>query len=96
MQVVADVNVQSWVAEHGGELYVRAHHHRCCSGAGLVTLDTSTERPADVTDYEAVGGAPFPLFVRPDHGTLPDQLVVELRGLRRRPVAYWNGCQFKV
>lgn len=95
MLVVADDRVQAWVAEHGGELYVRAEHHRCCSGPALVLLEASAERPADVADYEPVGGAPFPLFIRPDHGTVPDELVVELRGLRRRPVAYWNGCQFK-
>ena len=95
MRVIASDEVRSYVAENGGVLYVNAHRHRCCSG-GLTVLDASTRAPADPAAYRVVDSGDFPVRFRSGASTEPDELLVELRGLRRkRPVAYWDGCAFK-
>lgn len=96
MKLVASDEVRSYVESHGGVLYVRVLRHKCCSGA-LTTLDTSTKAPPDPTAYRAFDSGDFPVFLRSGSIDEPEELVVEMKGIRRRrPVAYWNGCAFKI
>lgn len=96
MKLVASDEVRSYVEAHGGVLYVRALRHKCCSGA-LTTLDTSTRAPTDASDYRAFHSGDFPVLLRAGGLDEPEELIVEMKGLRRkRPVAYWNGCAFKI
>ncbi|HXQ60264.1 MAG TPA: hypothetical protein VN799_09190 [Acidimicrobiales bacterium] len=102
MKVVVSPEAERYVRAHGGVLYVRSSHHGCCGG-GLTLLDSTTEPPVDAPDYLGVGapgrvGAKgIEVRVRGRAGDLPHELVIELRGrLKRRPVAYWDGCAFKL
>lgn len=96
MKVVASDEVRAYVAAHGGVLYVSALRHRCCSGA-LTTLDASTRAPADASGYRSFPAEGLPLLFRSGGTDEPDELVIEMKGIgRRRPVAYWNGCAFKI
>jgi hypothetical protein len=63
----------------------------------MTFLDASTRAPSDPQAYRRVGSGDFDVRYRQGRGTEPDELVVELRGVRRKhPVAYWNGCAFKI
>lgn len=97
MRVVASEEVREYVAAHGGALYVSALRHRCCSGA-MTTLDASTKAPADASGYRNLAADGLPLWFRAGgQGEEPEELVIEMKGLRRRhPVAYWNGCAYKI
>jgi len=96
MRVIASDEVRSYVEQNGGVLYVSAHRAKCCSG-GLTVLDASTRTPADPAVYRFVDSGDFPVRYRIGGRTEPDELVIELRGLlRKHPVAYWNGCAFKI
>jgi len=96
MRITASDNVRVYVESHGGVLYVNARRRQCCSGS-LTVLDTSTREPADQTGYCTYDSGGFPVRVRVGTPDEPDELVIEMRGLRRkRPAAYWNGCAFKI
>jgi hypothetical protein len=96
VDVVASEEAKAYVRERGGVLYVRTHHHRCCGG-GLTVLDSTTERPPDAPDFLSVGSGGIDVRFRGGREeNLPAEVVIELRGiLRRRPVAYWDGCAFR-
>ncbi len=96
MRVIATDGVRAYVRAHGGVLYVNAHRRHCCSGS-LTVLDTSTREPADPAGYRAFAADGFPVRFCTGGPEEPDELVIEMRGVgRRRPVAYWNGCAFKI
>jgi hypothetical protein len=95
VDLVVTTEAGQYVRDRGGVLYVRASGHRCCRGT-LTLLDSTTERPSDAADYLYVGwdGCDVKFHGDPTQG--PNELVIELRGrLRRRPVAYWDGCVYK-
>lgn len=94
--MVASEEVTRYVADRGGILYVRPNHHRCCGG-GLTLLDAATEPPSDARDFLRVGAPGIDVRFRGGEAAQPHELVIELRGRRtRRPVAYWDGCAFKL
>jgi hypothetical protein len=96
MRLVASEEVRSYVEANGGVLYVDARRHKCCSGP-LTVLEASTREPADPAGYRAFDSGGFPVHLRTGDSDEPDELVIEMKGLRRRrPVAYWNGCAFKI
>ena len=81
------------VQEQGGKLYVWAKRSRCCGGP-LVFLETSAE-PGE-RRFRRVPAEPFELFLEESLG-VPEELVVEAAGRRRRHVhAYWEGCAYVV
>jgi hypothetical protein len=95
VDVVASEEVKQYVLSRGGVLYVRPTSHRCCGGA-MTILDSATETPADASEFLSVGGGEIDVRF-PGGEARPQQVVIELRGrLRRRPVAYWDGCAFKL
>jgi hypothetical protein len=96
MRVVSSEQVRSYVEAHGGVLYVNAHRRQCCSGS-MTVLDSSTREPSDTTGYRAFDSGGLALRLFTGGAGEPDELVIEMKGLRRkRPVAYWNGCAFKI
>jgi hypothetical protein len=96
VRLVADPEVCGYVSEHGGVLWLRTTRQRCCFGA-LTSLRAGTSRPEDADNYRLLDTG-LPIDVR-FLGTAdrPDELTVELRGARRRRlIALWDGCKFKV
>jgi hypothetical protein len=95
MDVVLTEKARDFAAAHGGVVYVRCHSHRCCSGP-ITLLDTTTEEPADSSDYVGVPTGDLTVRYRGAPEAGPHVVTVELRGnLRRRLVSYWDGCAFK-
>jgi hypothetical protein len=94
MNVLTTTSAAEFVRAHGGHLYVWAGSSVCCGGTRFI--EASTEPPADLDRFVTVPSAGFELFVRaagPDE--LPDELQIDLGGIRRRRVrAYWNGCAY--
>jgi hypothetical protein len=94
MRVVASDEVCRFLRDHGGRLYVWTSGHRCCSG-GLTLLEATTKRPPGWTrESQPIDAGSFELFL--DTGThgLPRDLVLELKGRRRKIRAFWDGCAF--
>ncbi len=95
MDVVVTEEAKAYVGERGGILYVRPNRHRCCGGA-LTVLDSTTELPPDASEFLGVGSEDIEVRFRGGPAERPRELVIEMRGtLRRRPVAYWDGCAFR-
>ena len=96
MRVKADQAVCDYVAARGGTLWVRSTCQHCCHGA-VTSLRASTARPRDAASYAPVD-AELPIAVRFKAASGgPEELVLELRGIaRKRPVAFWDGCKFKI
>jgi hypothetical protein len=95
VNVVVSPEAEEYVRSRGGVLFVRSSSHRCCGGA-LTVLDSTTEPPADATDFQCVESDGIVVKFRGSTSDRPHELTVEIRGVvRRRPVAYWDGCAFK-
>jgi len=96
VRVTADTAVCDYVSERGGILWVRSTHRGCCHGP-VTSLRSTTSRPGDAESYTVVDSE-LPIAVRFRAATgVPEELVLELRGLvRKRPVAFWDGCTFKI
>ncbi len=96
MKVIASPRATEYVLARGGRLYVWARSTACCGGTRFI--EASTDAPADADRFTAIPARDFELLVRaagPDG--LPDELHVELGGIRRHRVrAYWNGCAYLV
>ena len=93
MRLDASSEAVRLVQAQGGKLYVWAKRSRCCGGA-LVVLETSAE-PGD-RRFRRVPADEFDLYLEASLG-VPDELVVEAGGRRRRHVhAYWEGCAYVV
>ena len=77
-------------------MFVRPHAHRCCTGT-LTLLDTTTSSPEDVADYQSFATGSVAVRYLVGAGEPPPQLSIELCGvIGRRPVAYWDGCAYKL
>ncbi len=96
MKVVASPLAAEFVSARGGCLYVWANSAACCGGTRFI--EASTEPPADADRFLAVPTVGFDLFIRPaGPHSLPDELHVDLGGIRRRQVrAFWEGCAYLV
>jgi hypothetical protein len=95
VNVVVSTEAKEYVRNRGGVLFVRSSHHRCCGGA-LTLLESTTEAPSDASDFLFVGSDEIEVKYHGGAVDRPHEMVIELRGVvRRRPVAYWDGCAFK-
>jgi hypothetical protein len=93
MRLDASPEAVQIVQLQGGKLYVRARRARCCGGP-LVFLETSAVPGG--REFRRLPAEGFELYLERSLG-VPDQLVVEARGRRRRHVhAYWDGCAYVV
>ena len=91
MNITASDTVRDLVRERGGALYVWTCSHRCCSGP-LTLLEAGTERPAGAAwRFRRIDAGGFELLLDLGGQSLPEELVLELRGRRRRITAFWNG-----
>ena len=96
MDVVISKPAEEFIRDHGGTVFVRAHPHRCCTGS-LTLLDTATAPPADSADFESFDTGDIGVRFHPGASGLPSHLTIELSGmLKRRLVAFWDGCAFKL
>ena len=90
MRIRATDEVAAAVRERGGRLYVWTSAHRCCTGP-LVLLETGGEPPKDgARDFRAYDAGGYEVLLDMGGQRLPDELVLELRGRRRKVVAFWN------
>ena len=91
MRVRATEDVAAAVRERGGRLYVWTSAHRCCTGP-LVFLEAGAEPPkGEARSFSAHDAGGYEVLVDMGGQRLPDELVLELRGRRRKIVAFWNG-----
>lgn len=82
--------MQAFVAKRGGALWVWTEAHRCCTGV-TVLLEAETQPPGDrerpFVEYDGHG---FVVLLDTGGRRPPDELVLELRGIRRKVVAFWD------
>jgi hypothetical protein len=90
MRIRATDDVAAAVRERGGRLYVWTSAHRCCSGP-LVYLEAAAEPPkGEARPFRAYDAGGYEVLLDMGGERLPDELVLELRGRRRKVVAFWN------
>jgi hypothetical protein len=93
VKVTMTAEARDYVEAHGGLLYVRPRRTRCCGG-GVTILEVDTAPPESPDGYAAAGPG---VWYRQTAAGEPGELLVELRGIwRKRPVAFWDGCAFKI
>jgi hypothetical protein len=89
-------NAKAYISAHGGTVFVRSHPHHCCTGT-LTLLDVTTAAPRDLAGFQAFDAGGVGVQFCGGSSGHPGELAIELRGLiRRHPVAYWDGCAFKM
>ncbi|MEI6449951.1 MAG: hypothetical protein WCP98_08370 [Actinomycetes bacterium] len=90
MRITAADGVREAVRERGGRLYVWTSTHRCCSGP-LTLLETGAQRPPGVARrFHEIDAGGFALLLDMGPRRLPEELVLELRGRRKKIAAFWN------
>ena len=90
MKITAADGVRDLVRECGGSLYVWTSAHRCCSGP-LTLLEAGTERPPGAERrFREIAAGGFELLLDLGSRPAPEELVLELRGRRKRIAAFWN------
>jgi len=93
MNVVAPLEVERFIREHGGRLFVWTDARRCCGGA--MTFLSAGSTPGDARSFERVDTGAFELWFAPGRTSPPSELRLALKGRRRKHVeAYWDGCVF--
>lgn len=94
MRVVLTPEVDELVRERGGRLFVWVDPRRCCGG-GVTFLSTASAPPEGGHAFRHVDADGFDLFFDPGRSEPPSELLLDVRGRRRKRVeAYWNGCVF--
>ena len=94
--VLASPEVAGLIRDRRGRLYVWPDRHACCGGT--VTYLATGSEPERGRVFHRLGVEGFDLFLDPGRMRPPDELVLDVRGRRRRKrvEAYWNGCVFAV
>lgn len=91
MKITATNAVKDFVREQGGRLYVWTSVHGCCTGK-LTLLEAGTVKPPGAERrFRDIDAGGFDLFLAMDPRRQPDELVLELRGRRKKIAAFWNG-----
>lgn len=81
------------VLARGGEVFVWLHSRRCCGGAA-VELAVSLEPPHSGRDFEELAVDGLRVHVSLGRRSPPEEILLDVRGRRRRLEAYWDGCSF--
>ena len=90
MRIRATDEVAAAVRERGGRLYVWTSTYRCCSGP-LVLLETGSEPPRGRgRRFDTFDAGGFEVLFDSGGRRPPDELVLELRGRRRKIAAFWD------
>jgi hypothetical protein len=91
MRVTATADAAQFIRAHGGQLFVWPAGHRSARLA-LALLEASVDPPPRALEFRRAGAGDFLLFLAPALQTLPDELLVVLRGRRHPHIeAYWDG-----
>ncbi len=95
MDIKISERAREFVLGHGGTVYVKTTHSRCCSGT-LTMFDVSTDVPLDVERYARWDADGVEVRYLTAMTTLPDELSIDVKGRRRvRLEAYWDGCLYR-
>ena len=90
MKITAADGVTDVVRERGGRLYVWASSHRCCTGT-LTLLETGSESPPGAERrFRQIDAGGFDLMLDLGARSVPEELVLQLRGRRKKIAAFWN------
>ena len=90
MRITAGDAVGDFVREHGGRLFVWTSAHRCCSGT-LTLLEVGLEPPPGAARrFQAIDAGGYEVWLDMGGQRLPEELVLELRGRRKRVAAFWD------
>jgi hypothetical protein len=96
MRVTATADAAQFIRAHGGQLFVWPTEHRSAR-LTLALLEASVDPPPRALDFRRVEAGDFLLFLAPALQTLPDELLVVLRGRRHPHIeAYWDGLAYIV
>jgi hypothetical protein len=96
MRVTATADAAQFIRAHGGQLFVWPTEHRSAR-LTLALLEASVDPPPRALDFRRVEAGGFLLFLAPALKTLPDELLVVLRGRRHPHIeAYWDGLAYIV
>ena len=96
MRVTTAADAAQFIRARGGQLFVWPAEHRSAR-LTLAVLEASVDPPARALEYRRVEAAGFLLFMHPAIKTLPEELVVALRGRRHPHIeAYWDGLAYIV
>lgn len=96
MRVSATADAAEFISTHGGQLFVWPTEHRSARLA-LALLEASVDPPPRALEFRRVEAGDFLLFMHPALNTLPEELLVVLRGRRHpRIEAYWDGLAYIV
>jgi hypothetical protein len=84
MKITATNAVKDFVREQDGRLYVWTSVHGCCTGK-LTLLEAGTVKPRGAERrFREIDAGGFDLLLAMDPQRQPDELVLELRGRRKR------------
>jgi len=90
MKIRATDGVRELVREQGGRLYVWASVHGCCTGK-LTLLETRAERPPGAQRrFREIDAGGYALMLDLSARPVPAELVLTLRGRRKKIAAFWN------
>ena len=90
MKITATDWVRELVREQGGRLYVWTSVHGCCTGK-LTLLEAGTERPPGAQRrFREIDAGGYALMLDLSARPVPAELVLELRGRRKKIAAFWN------
>ena len=96
VRVTATADAAEFIRTHGGQLFVWPTEHRSAR-LTLAFLEASVDPPPRALDFRRVEAGDFLLFMHPALKTLPDELLVVLRGRRHPHIeAYWDGLAYIV
>jgi hypothetical protein len=96
MRVTTTADAAEFIRAHGGQLFVWPAEHRS-PRLTLAFLDASVDPPARAFDFRRAEAGDFLLFLHPALKTLPDELLVVLRGRRHPHIeAYWDELAYIV
>jgi hypothetical protein len=96
MRVTASADAVEFIRAHGGQLFVWPAEHRSAR-LTLAFLKASVDPPPQALDFRRVEARGFLLFMDPALQTLPEELLVVLRGRRHPHIeAYWDGLAYIV
>jgi len=96
MRVTASADAAEFIRAHGGQLFVWPAEHRSAR-LTLAFLKASVDPPPQAHDFRRVEARGFLLFMDPALQTLPEELLVVLRGRRHPHIeAYWDGLAYIV
>ena len=96
MRMTVTADAAEFIRTRGGQLFVWPAEHRSAR-LTLAVLEASVDPPPRALDFRRVEAGDLLLFLHPALTTLPEELLVVLRGRRHPHIeAYWDGLAYIV